>query len=173
MRKTVFCVVLLSALAGCSRPGQPEAVEEGKDAKGNPTIHVNGEQVERNLDQAGQDLKQAGREMKEGAQEAGQAIQEGAEKMDEKYGPAAREMLGDAAITARIKAKLMADPEIKSLHIDVDTVDGRVALNGKVSSADQRAEAEKLASHTDGVRSIVNLIQVAGQETPPPQPPHP
>jgi osmotically-inducible protein OsmY len=168
MRKTAFCIVLLAALAGCSRPGQPEAVEEGKDANGNPTIHVDGEQVERNLDQAGQELKQAGRDMKEGAEDAGQAIQEGAEKIDEKYGPAAREMLGDAAITARIKAKLVADPEIKSLHIDVDTVDGRVALNGKVSSADQRAEAEKLASHTDGVKSIVNLIQVAGQETPPP-----
>lgn len=44
-----------------------------------------------------------------------------------------------------------------------------MALNGKVSSADQRAEAEKLARHTEGVKSVVNLIQVAG-ETPPPPP---
>jgi hyperosmotically inducible protein len=173
MRKTIFCVVLLSTLAGCSRPGQPGAVEAGKDAQGNPEIHIDGKQVERNLDQAGQDLKQAGRDMKEGAEDAGQAIQDGAEKLDAKYGPAAREMLGDAAVTARIKTKLVADPEVAALNIDVDTVDGRVTLNGKVSSADQRAEAEKLASHTEGVKSIVNLIQVAGQEAPPPRPPHP
>ena len=65
----------------------------------------------------------------------------------------------------------MRDPEINSFHIDVDTVDGRVALNGKVSSAEQRTEAEDLARGTQGVRQVVNLIQVAGQDVPVPAPP--
>ena len=67
--------------------------------------------------------------------------------------------------------KLIADPEINSFHIDVDTVDGRVALNGKVSSAEQRSEAEDLARGTQGVRQVVNLIQVAGQDVPLQTPP--
>lgn len=158
------------SLAGCSRQGEPPAVEAGKDAEGKPYVHVDGEQVDRNLEQANQNLKEAGRELKAGAENAGEAIQRGAEQVNEQVGPVVREVLDDAGITAKIKAKLVADPEVKAFQIDVDTVDGRVALNGKVSSADQRAEAEKLASHTEGVKSVVNLIQVAGQAPPPPPP---
>jgi osmotically-inducible protein OsmY len=43
-----------------------------------------------------------------------------------------------------------------------------VTLNGKVASADQKAEAEKLASRTEGVKGVTNLIQVAGQAPVPP-----
>jgi hyperosmotically inducible protein len=79
-------------------------------------------------------------------------------------------MLDDATISAKVKAKLVADPEVKSLRIDVDTVDGRVALNGTVTSDDQKAEAEKLARHTEGVKSVANLLQVnpRGTQEPPP-----
>jgi len=92
----------------------------------------------------------------------GGAIQRGAEKVDEKVGPVAREVLNDASVTAKVKARLMADPDVAALHIDVDTADGQVTLKGTVSTADERAEAEKLANHTEGVKSVVNLIQVAG-----------
>jgi len=170
--KTAFAALAafsaLSILTGCSKPGEPPTVETGKDANGQPYVHVDGKQVDRNLEQANQNLKEAGRELKAGAEDAGAAIQRGAEEMNEKVGPVVREALDDASITARIKTKLVADPEVKAFQIDVDTVDGRVALNGKVSSADQRAEAEKLASHTEGVKSVVNLIQVAGEAVPPP-----
>jgi hyperosmotically inducible protein len=170
--KTVLAVFsAFSLLAiGCSKPGDPPTVDAGKDANGQPYVHVDGKQVDRNLEQANQNLKEAGRELKAGAEDAGQAIQRGAEEVNKKVGPVAREMLDDASITARIKAKLIADPEVKAFQIDVDTVDGRVALNGKVSSADQRAEAEKLAGHTEGVKSVVNLIQVAGESFTPPPP---
>jgi len=152
---------LASCLAGCSRPGDDTAVKAGKDAQGNPYVHVDGKQVDRNL-------QKAGRELKGQARDLGQAVQRSAQEVDQKVGPVARQMLDDASISARIKAKLVADPEVKSLRIDVDTVDGRVALNGTVPTADQREEAEKLARHTEGVKSVANLIQVAGQEPPPP-----
>jgi osmotically-inducible protein OsmY len=166
----VFSVFSLIAI-GCSKPGEPPTVDTGKDANGQPYVHVDGKQVDRNLEQANQNLKEAGRELKAGAEDAGAAIQRGAEEVNKKVGPEVREMMDDAGITARIKTKLVADPEVKAFQIDVDTVDGRVALNGKVSSADQRAEAEKLASHTEGVKSVVNLIQVAGEAPPAPPPP--
>jgi hyperosmotically inducible protein len=164
----IWLAASVMSLTGCSQKGEPPAVQAGKDAKGEPYIHVDDKQVNRNLEQANKDLQQTGREMKKGAQDLGQAIERGAKEVDKEVGP----VLDDASITATIKAKLVADPEVKALHIDVDTVDGRVALNGKVSSAEERAEAEKLASHTEGVKSVVNLIQVAGQEPPtPPAPP--
>jgi osmotically-inducible protein OsmY len=166
--KAFFAVLTAATLAGCSKPGEPPTVEAGKDSKGQPYVHVDGKQVDRNLEQANRNLKEAGRELKAGAENAGEAIQRGAEEVNEKVGPVVREEMNDASITAKIKTKLIADPEVKAFQIDVDTVDGRVALNGKVSSADQRAEAEKLASHTEGVKSVVNLIQVAGEPPPPP-----
>jgi osmotically-inducible protein OsmY len=165
--RAVLAVFSVLCAIGCSRPGEPPTVDAGKDANGQPYVHVDGKQVDRNVEQANQNLKEAGRELKAGAEDAGAAIQRGAEEVNQKVGPVVREEMNDAGITARIKTKLIADPEVKAFQIDVDTVDGRVALNGKVSSADQRAEAEKLASHTEGVKSVVNLIQVAG-ETPPP-----
>jgi hyperosmotically inducible periplasmic protein len=165
---SVVLAVVVGLAAGCSRPGQPGGVEAGKDAQGNPAIHVDKRQVERNVDQANRDLQQAGRQIREGTEKAGEAVEKGARKIDAKYGPVAREVLDDAAVTARVKARLIADPDVGALRIDVDTVDGRVTLNGKVASADERSEAAKLAQHTEGVKSVVNLIQVAGQQAPPP-----
>src|SRR5437868_8984260 len=128
----VLLATMILPLAGCSRPGEPGAVQAGKDANGDPTIHIDSDKVNRNLDQAG-------REVKRQAQDLGKAVQEGARKADEKVGPVVREVLDDAGITAKVKAKLLADPEVKSTQIFVDTVDGRVTLNGQVGSADQRA----------------------------------
>lgn len=167
--------IAMVPLAGCDRG--VNAVHAEKDANGNTRIHVDGDQVDRNVDQAEKSFDQAGQQIKEGAQQAGEkiqqgaeqagaALQRGAEQVQKEVGPEVREVLDDATVTAKIKAKLVADPEVAALHIDVDTVDGVVTLNGKVASADQKAEAEKLASHTEGVKQINNLIQVAGQPAP-------
>lgn len=126
-----------------------------------------GRELEENTRGARQELQEgaqeAGRAVSEGLQEAGEAIGEGARQVEKEVGPMAREVLSDVAVTSKIKAKLAADPEVAALHIDVDTVDGQVTLNGKVASAAQKAEAEKLARNTEGVASVTNLIQVAGQ----------
>ena len=98
---------------------------------------------------------------------AGQTIEPGAGTIEPGYGPVAREVLNDAAVTARVKAKLLAGPRINTLKIDVETTGGQVTLSGKVASAEQRSEAEILASQADGVKSIVNLIQVADQTADP------
>jgi hyperosmotically inducible protein len=173
-------MIAMVSLAGCDR--DVSAVHAEKDAQGNTSVHVDGEKVDQNFDQAKENFKEAGQQIKEGAQQAGEqiqqgaqqageALQRGAEQVQTEVGPEVQEVLDDATVTAKVKAKLVADPEVTALHIDVDTVDGVVTLNGKVASADQKAEAEKLASHTEGVKQINNLIQVAGQPVPPPPPP--
>lgn len=168
---TAVLGIAILPLAGCKQ--EVSGVQAQKDEKGRTEVKVEREKVDQNLQEARKNLDSAGREIgkgvQEGAERVGGALQDGAKKLEAEVGPVAEEVLNDAGVTARVKAKLIADPEVAGFQIDVDTLDGRVTLNGKVSSADQRAEAEKLARHTDGVVEVVNLIQVAGQ--PPPAPP--
>lgn len=70
--------------------------------------------------------------------------------------------IDDAEITASVKSKLAADPEVKAHEIDVDTLDGVVRLSGIVDDSATRAEAEKLARGTDGVRRVKNELKVGG-----------
>jgi hyperosmotically inducible periplasmic protein len=66
----------------------------------------------------------------------------------------------DAAITAKVKAKLAADGDINPFNIDVDTNEGVVTLQGRVAKDEARTKAEQLARDTDGVRRVINLIKV-------------
>ncbi|MCB1055468.1 MAG: BON domain-containing protein [Acidobacteria bacterium] len=70
------------------------------------------------------------------------------------------EQVDDAVVTTKIKTKITADPELNPFEIHVDTEEGVVRLSGTVDTADDRAEAEKLARKTEGVRRVVNDIQV-------------
>jgi hyperosmotically inducible periplasmic protein len=172
-----FCLGLtILPLAGCQ---QRDVVDAEREADGDTKIHVDGDAVNSNFEQAEQQFDRAGEEIKEGAQQVGaavqegaeqvgDAVQEGAERIEAEVGPVAREVLSDASITARVKARLAADPEVNAIQIDVDTIDGVVTLNGKVSSQEVSQEAEKLAKRTEGVKQVNNLIQVAGQEPPAP-----
>lgn len=70
--------------------------------------------------------------------------------------------IDDAAITAKIKAKLAADGDINPFNIDVDTNEGEVVLQGIVKKEDTRRKAEQYARDTDGVKRVRNLIKVEG-----------
>lgn len=64
----------------------------------------------------------------------------------------------DTTITAAVKAKYMADERIKSLDINVTTVNGIVTLRGKVDSMDVIDRAVSLAKNTNGVKEVVSNI---------------
>ena len=67
----------------------------------------------------------------------------------------------DAALTSAVKAKLLADPDVSGLRIDVDTTNGVVTLNGEVATKAQATEAESIARGTEGVRQVVSKLRVA------------
>lgn len=67
----------------------------------------------------------------------------------------------DATITAKVKAKLLADDDIAGMKIDVDTRNQVVALKGTVSSAVQMARAEAIAAKVDGVTKVENHLVVS------------
>jgi hyperosmotically inducible periplasmic protein len=72
----------------------------------------------------------------------------------------AERIAADAAITADVKARLIAEPGIRSLAINVDTNNGNVSLKGDVKSAAQRSTAGSLASKVKGVKSVHNELTV-------------
>jgi hyperosmotically inducible periplasmic protein len=66
----------------------------------------------------------------------------------------------DAAITAKVKAALLAEPGLKSMQINVDTSGANVTLSGNVDTADMRDRAKQVASSTSGVKSVVDQMTV-------------
>jgi len=98
----------------------------------------------------------ASRKVSEAANTIANKASEVAQNVNRSAGPA----LNDATITARIKAKLLAD---KVTGTNVDTTDGAVTITGAVASDKQKALAEKHSRETDGVRSVKNELVIKGR----------
>jgi hypothetical protein len=72
----------------------------------------------------------------------------------------AKRVLVDSAITARVKAALLAEKGIPSLSISVETYEGRVQLSGFVGSPDIVSRAGRVTATVSGVRTVHNNISV-------------
>lgn len=71
------------------------------------------------------------------------------------------EVMDDARITAAVKAKLLADPIVGGLKIDVDTREGVVYLSGDhMKSQAEIDQAVKLTRETSGVKSVENKLAI-------------
>jgi osmotically-inducible protein OsmY len=74
-------------------------------------------------------------------------------------------------ITTKVQAQYFVNPEIKPWNIDVTTSgSGVVTLEGEVDSAEDKAEAVRIASQTDGVTRVEDRLRVdanAGRDTAP------
>lgn len=71
--------------------------------------------------------------------------------------------MDDATITAQVSAGLAKDPDLSAMKINVDTVNGKVTLNGPAPSAVARDRAEAIAKGVSGVTSVSNqLVVTAG-----------
>ncbi len=73
----------------------------------------------------------------------------------------AKENVGDAAITTKIKAAFVKDRWVKARNMHVNTDDkGVVTLTGNAGSKAESDQAEKIARETKGVTSVTNNIVV-------------
>ena len=75
---------------------------------------------------------------------------------------AAQAVTTDAWITTRAKTALLATEGLPEATINVDTVNGRVTLHGRVRTADEKARAEDAVRNVDGVKGVRNILQVVG-----------
>lgn len=70
----------------------------------------------------------------------------------------------NAKTTAAVKGRLVAEPGLPSLRINVDTTDGLVTLSGKVDSHEQISRAVKVSLETEGVQKVISTLQVEGKK---------
>ena len=66
----------------------------------------------------------------------------------------------DSIVTAKVKAALFNEPELKSLDVSVETLRGEVLLAGFVKDARQREKAMKTAVAVNGVVSVKDAMVV-------------
>lgn len=66
----------------------------------------------------------------------------------------------DATITARVKAALLQESDVKSNEITVETFRGVVQLSGFVDNRDMAQRAVARAEQVPGVRSVKNDLQI-------------
>jgi hyperosmotically inducible protein len=71
-------------------------------------------------------------------------------------------VIDDATITATVKARLLDDPLVQGLQIDVDTRDGVVYLTGSVKTEKEKDRAIELARVTEHVRDVQPNLTVIG-----------
>jgi len=103
-----------------------------------------GRQIDQTMEKVARKVDQATSSAKEQAAKAGQVID-------------------DAAITAAVKAGILAEPGLKVMKIDVDTKDGLVTLTGSAESVENVQKATQVANGIQGVKSVDNRIAVSSK----------
>ena len=70
--------------------------------------------------------------------------------------------IDDSVITTKVKASFVKDKQVSALNIEVKTVDGVVELTGDAKTKAEAAKAVSIARKVKGVKSVKNMISVAG-----------
>lgn len=70
------------------------------------------------------------------------------------------EFVDDATINAKVKAALLADPQVPGTAVNVDTYRGVVQLSGFVASEAEKRKASQKAAEVAGVTSVRNDLQI-------------
>ncbi len=136
---TILTAVAAAAtLAACNR------TDDGKTAGQKMDGAV--AKVEKKADEVGADMRGAGEKAKDGTAGAMDTVAVKAK---------------DAVITTSVNAELAKDKQLSALRINVDTVEGRVALRGTAPDAASKDRATKLAQGVDGVKAVDNQLALA------------
>jgi hyperosmotically inducible protein len=74
------------------------------------------------------------------------------------------QVIDDAALNAAVRTKLSADHLWNLVRIDVGSNEGVVTLSGTVDTAERRDRIEQIARGVEGVKRVVNNVQVRGDD---------
>ena len=72
----------------------------------------------------------------------------------------AGEYIDDTMITGKVKAALVADPDLKATEINVETFKGTVQLSGFVAAPEHIPKAVQMTRNIEGVRGVKNDMAV-------------
>ena len=130
-------VALALGLAACEQEGPAEKMGRKIDE----TAEQATQKADKAVDSAGDKIDKAKSAIAEKTEKAGAT-------------------LADAAITAKVKAAIAAEPGLQPMGIDVVTEKGVVSLHGTTNSAANRQRATQLASAVEGVASVDNRLVI-------------
>ncbi|MBA3003111.1 MAG: BON domain-containing protein [Desulfurivibrio sp.] len=68
--------------------------------------------------------------------------------------------LDDKVLGAKIKTRLMEEPGVRSFNIDVDVYSGSASVTGTVPSQEQKKKVLNLIRSVEGVKGVVDNLQV-------------
>ena len=143
--KTTALVTALAAsalmAAGCEQRGQDTASRQGDAANSKLMGKADQPGLMGKSDNAAQP-----------AQSSSQSLSQAGDKI-----AAAAD---DTAITAKVKASILAEPGLKSTQINVETKNATVTLSGTVDSDIMRDRAKQIAMSTDGVKNVVDNLNL-------------
>ena len=71
--------------------------------------------------------------------------------------------IDDTLMQKNLVARLTLTQKKYFLYIQVEVLDGRIFLTGKVAEPEEKIKITKLAWETKGVRSVENAIEIKGQ----------
>lgn len=103
--------------------------------------------------------EQAGREIDRVTEKAGDKMDQASQKLSDQTAKSG-EAIEDATITTKIKTAILAEPGLKVLQINVDTMGGVVSLTGTVDSQANSDKAKQIASAVSGVRQVENRLVI-------------
>jgi len=69
------------------------------------------------------------------------------------------EQVADNVITEKVKAAIVAEPELENAEISVETIQGVVRLNGYVATAAAVQNAAAIALNVAGVKAVQNDLK--------------
>jgi osmotically-inducible protein OsmY len=70
----------------------------------------------------------------------------------------------DAWLTTKAKIALLTTDGVSATAVNVDAVEGRITIHGKVATAAEKAKAEQVIRKLDGVTDVKNLLQVVPED---------
>ena len=66
----------------------------------------------------------------------------------------------DTSITTKVKARFVENKDVDASSIRVETLNGTVMLSGFAKNFNEKATAEQIAMHVEGVKVVKNEIAV-------------
>ena len=73
------------------------------------------------------------------------------------------EAMNDKVLVSKVKTRLIGEPGVRSLNIDVDVYRGVCYLVGIADTSSQKHKVVEVARSTDGVKQVVDNIQLASK----------
>jgi len=137
MKLAALAMTVAFGLAACEKPKTAETAGEKIDQAAEKA----GEKMDRAAEKAGEKMEDASKKLGEQATKAGEAME-------------------DTTITTKIKSAILAEPGLKVLQINVDTMNGVVTLTGTVDSQASSDKAAQVAGAVSGVKQVENRLVV-------------